>query len=239
MTQSIPLFYLKRKARLISRRQGIPLAGALNEVAREQGFSSWSLLAERRRAEMSNGMGMDYRSLQAGEMVLVAARPGQGKTLLTLQILIDAMRKGQHGLFFTLAYTEREVLERMQRLDATPSKFDGLFQLHDSDRIDADYIIASMNGMPRGTVAVIDYLQMLNERRETPDLEDQVRQLRASAKSNGFVMIFISQVDRRFDAEQDGLPGHAHIRLPNPLDLSLFDRFIFLNGGVICEAQAA
>lgn len=237
MTLSTPLFYLKRKARLISRRQGIPLATALNEVAREQGFSSWSLLAERRRVEMSNGM--DYPPLHAGEMVLVAARPGQGKTLLALQILIDAMRKGQQGLFFTLAYTEREVLERMHRLDATPANFDGLFQLHDSDRIDADYINTSMNGMPRGTVAVIDYLQMLNERRETPDLEDQVRQLRASAKSNGFVMIFISQVDRRFDAEQDGLPGHAHIRLPNPLDLSLFDRFIFLNGGVIREAEAA
>lgn len=237
MTQSIPLFYLKRKARLMSRREGIPLAAALNEVAREQGISSWSLLAERRTATTSNRM--NYRRLRAGELVLVAARPGQGKTLLTLQILIDAMRNGQHGLFFTLAYTEREVLERMHRLDATPSEFNGLFELHDSDRIDADYIIASLDGLPSGTVVVIDYLQMLNERRETPDLEHQVGQLRAYAKANGLVMIFISQVDRRFEAERGGLPGHAHIRLPNPLDLSLFDRFIFLNAGAIQEVNAA
>lgn len=237
MTQFTPLFYLKRKARLISRRQGIPLASALNEVAREQGFSSWSLLAERRSVVATSRL--DYRQIRTGEMVLVAARPGQGKTLLALQILIDAMRSGHHGLFFTLAYTEREVIDRMHRLDATTSTFPGLFQLHDSDRIDADYIIEALRGLPRGTVAVVDYLQLLNERRETPDLEDQVRQFRVTAKENGYTMIFISQVDRRFDAEQGGLPGHADIRLPNPVDLSLFERFIFLNGGVIREAEAA
>lgn len=237
MAKSTPIFYLKRKARLLSRREGIPLAAALNEVAREEGFSCWSLLTSRRALDATNRV--DYRDLEPGELILVGARPGQGKTLLTLQILIDAMRNGQYGLFFTLAYTEREVLERMHRLNATPSEFNGLFELHDSDRIDADYIIASLDGLPSGTVVVIDYLQMLNERRETPDLEHQVGQLRAYAKANGLVMIFISQVDRRFEAERGGLPGHAHIRLPNPLDLSLFDRFIFLNTGAIQEVKAA
>lgn len=237
MTQSIPLFYLKRKARLLSRRQRIPLAAALNEVAREQGFSSWSLLAGRHSARPTNRA--HYRPFEPGEMVLVAARPGQGKTLLSMQILIDAMRNGRHGCFFTLAYTEREVVVRLRRLNADPSEFDGLFEFHDSDHIDADYIVGALRGLPRGTVAVVDYLQMLNERRDTPELERQVRQLRSTAKANGIVMVFISQVDRRFDAEQGGLPDHAHIRLPNPLDLSLFDRFIFLNGGVIAEAEAA
>jgi len=237
MTQSIPLFYLKRKARLLSRRHGITLTAALDEVAREQGYSSWSLLAERKDA--SPGKGANFHQFQPGEMVLMAARPGQGKTLLSLKILIDAMRSGQNGLFFTLAYTEREVLDRMRRLDAVPSEFEGLFEFHDSDLIDADYIVGSLRDRPRGTVAVVDYLQMLNERRNTPELEQQVRQLRMFAKEKGIVMVFISQVDRRFDAAREELPVQAHIRLPNPLDLTLFDRFIFMNGGVIREAEAA
>ena len=44
-------------------------------------------------------------------------------------------------------------------------------------------------------------------------------------------MIFISQIDRRFDADDRTQPGLDDVRLPNPLDLGLFNKSIFVEGG--------
>ncbi len=49
MKLSAPLYHLKRKARLLSRSENIPLHQALDRVARQEGFDGWSLLAANRR----------------------------------------------------------------------------------------------------------------------------------------------------------------------------------------------
>ena len=40
-----PVYHLKRQARLLSREAKIPLHQALDRIAAQQGFASWSLLA--------------------------------------------------------------------------------------------------------------------------------------------------------------------------------------------------
>ena len=45
MKLSAPLYHLKRKAKLLSRAENIPLHEALDRIAGQQGFSGWSLLA--------------------------------------------------------------------------------------------------------------------------------------------------------------------------------------------------
>ena len=50
MKLSAPLYHLKRKAKLLSRAENIPLHEALDRVARQQGFSAWSLLAAKATA---------------------------------------------------------------------------------------------------------------------------------------------------------------------------------------------
>ena len=44
MTLSAPINELKRKARLLRRSGNIPLNQALNRIAKEEGYTSWSLL---------------------------------------------------------------------------------------------------------------------------------------------------------------------------------------------------
>lgn len=47
MSLSAPIYKLKRKAKLLSREADITLTQALDRVAIDEGFQSWSLLAKR------------------------------------------------------------------------------------------------------------------------------------------------------------------------------------------------
>ena len=88
-----------------------------------------------------------------------------------------------------------------------------------------------MEKAKRGTLVVIDYLQLLDQKRENPELSVQIRALRAFARERGLVLVFISQVDRSYDSASKPFPDIGDIRLPNPLDLSLFNKTCFLNDG--------
>jgi hypothetical protein len=42
MKLSAPLYHLKRKAKILSRAENIPLHEALDRIARQEGFGGWS-----------------------------------------------------------------------------------------------------------------------------------------------------------------------------------------------------
>ncbi|MEW6632771.1 MAG: DNA helicase [Pseudomonadota bacterium] len=236
MRLSAPVHHLKRQARLLSREAGIPLHEALDRVAVREGFAGWSLLAAN-AAEPPPAASL-LTQLAPGDLVLVGARPGQGKTLMSLELAIEAMKSGRRSAFFTLEYTHADILGRFRAVGVEPGLFDGLFEFDNSDAICADYIIGRLQTAPGGTVVVIDYLQLLDQKRENPDLMVQVQMLRSFARRRGLVLIFISQIDRSYDPSKKPFPDLDDVRLPNPLDLSLFDKMCFLNGGGI-RFQAA
>lgn len=229
MNLSAPIHQLKRKARLISRTERIPLHAALDRIAVEEGYRSWSLLAAKQPG-MASARAL-WPQLEPGDLVLIAGRPGQGKTLAGLALLAEAMRAGRRGVFLTLEYTAANVLSRLRAINIEPGEFAGLFDCDCSDAISADYIVARLGEAPRGTVAVIDYLQLLDQRRDTPELALQVRALKAFAREKGLILVFLSQVDRSYEGSGRPFPEIADIRLPNPLDLSLFDRTCFVSRG--------
>ena len=236
MKLSAPIHHLKRQARLLSRKGKIALHEALDRVAAEEGFSSWSLLAA--KAAEAAPAGMLFAQLAPGDLVLVGARPGHGKTLMSLELAIEAMKSGHRGVFFTLEYTQRDVLDRFRAIGADPAQFNDQFIFDNSDAISADYIVSALSLAPRGTLVVIDYLQLLDQKRENPDLMAQVRTLKAFARDRGLILVFISQIDRSYDPAKKPVPDIGDVRLPNPLDLSLFDKTCFLNEGEI-RFQAA
>lgn len=229
MNLSAPIHQLKRKARLMSRAERIPLHAALDRIAVEEGYRSWSLLSAKQPGMTS--IRALWPLLVPGDLVLIAGRPGQGKTLAGLALLAEAMRVGYRGVFLTLEYTLADVFSRLQAINIEPGEFAGLFDCDCSDAISADYIVARLAEAPRGTVAVIDYLQLLDQRRDTPELALQVRALKAFARERGLILVFLSQVDRSYEGAGKPFPEIADVRLPNPLDLSLFDKTCFVNRG--------
>ena len=102
-----------------------------------------------------------------------------------------------------------------------------------SDEICAAYITTRLARLDRPALAVIDYLQILDQRRDTPPLADQLAALNAHAKASGAILAMISQVDRAFDASGGNLPGLRDIRMPNRFDPALFDKACFLHDGQV------
>jgi len=229
MNLSAPIYRLKRQARILSRSEGIPHHEALNRVAREEGFDSWSLLASRVS---------EYRpskrlktELQHGDLVLVGARPGHGKTLLSLEIAVEAMKAGQRSVFFSLECTEADVLRYFAAIGEDPDRYADRFDFDDSDDICATYMVSRLQSAAPGTLVVIDYLQLLDQKRENADLMEQVRQLKAFAKNQRLIMVFVSQIHRSYDPTDRPMPTLDDVRLPNPLDLTLFDKACFMHDG--------
>lgn len=231
MRLSEPIYQLKRRAKRLSREKGIPLHDALDRIARTEGFAAWSLLAA--KAAALTPASRLFPQFRPGDLVLVGARPGQGKTLMSLELAVEAMRSGQRAAFFSLEYTEKNVLDRLRAIGVEPAQFDKLFEVDCSDAISADYVVKQMAAAPRGTFVVVDYLQLLDQRRENPDLTVQVRALKSFARDKGLIVVFISQIDRSYDPSAKPFPDLSDVRLPNPLDLKLFDKTCFLNNSEV------
>jgi replicative DNA helicase len=231
MKLSAPIYHLKRKAKRLSRDEGIPLHDALDRIATTEGFSAWSMLAAKAAAVTpANRLFPQFRP---GDLVLLGARPGQGKTLMSLELAVEAMKSGHRAAFFSLDDTEKDVLNRLRAIGVEPAQFDKLFEIDCSDAISADYVVEQMATAPRGTIVVIDYLQLLDQRRDNPELTVQVRALKSFARDKGLIVVFISQIDRSYDPSTKPCPDLGDVRLPNPLDLQLFDKTCFMNNSEV------
>ena len=241
MKLTAPIFQLKRRARLAARKDGLALNEALNRIAREEGFATWSLLS----ASMSSSVspkpagGPILPRLDEGDLLLIAARPGHGKTRVGLRLLIDAIRDGRRSLLFTLEHTEQQARERLNSLAAECGGVADDISIFTSDRISAEYIMEQMSGLEPGAVAVIDYLQLLDQQRSKPALSDQLQTLKVFAGRTRVVLGFISQIDRSFDANGKRLPDLADIRLPNLVDLRIFSKACFLHDGEVALRDVA
>lgn len=231
MKLSAPLYRLKRQAKLLARVENVPLHKALDRIATSEGFASWSLLAAK-AAALSPAAKL-YARLNPGNLLLLAARPGHGKTLLGLELAVEAMKQGNRAAFFSLEYTPKEMAERFRAIDVDPARFAAQFAFDGSDDISADYIAAHLRDAPPGTLAVVDYLQLLDQKRTHPDLADQLRTLHAFARARGLIFVFLSQIHRTYDPARKPVPDLGDVRLPNRVDLSLFDRTCFLNEGEV------
>jgi replicative DNA helicase len=231
MKLSVPVYSLKRLAKNLSRETKIPLHAALNRVAQDEGFQSWSMLAARVSSESPADKLLSM--LSPGELVLLGARPGHGKTLMGLDLAIKSAQSGPSGWFFTLELNTNDLLSRLQTLGEALSTLGDDFKFDNSDEICANYIIERLSAAKSGTVVVIDYLQILDQKREYPPIAAQVQSIKEFARNRGLIFVFISQIDRSFDTRLQPLPGLADVRLPNPLDLTQFDKACFLNKGAI------
>ncbi|WP_029064447.1 DNA helicase [Labrenzia sp. DG1229] len=237
MRLSSPIYTLKRQAKLLARDNDIRLHAALNKIATKEGFRDWSHLAS--SYSKTTPAKEIMSQLNPGDMTLIGARPGHGKTLLGLELTALAERNNRTGYVFSLDYNETDVWDRFEKLGFDPKEHDRSIVVDTSDDICAAHIIERLSNAPDHALAVIDYLQLLDQKRSNPPLEEQVQVLKEFAIKRGAIVVMISQIDRAFELSSTDMPSIEDIRLPNPVDLSLFNKRCFLHDGEVQFATAA
>lgn len=223
MKLSAPIYVLKSQAKTLKKARDISSTEALNEIAEQQGYATWSLLMSKSENLLPERYATVLDFFNEGDLVLVSARPGVGKTVFASGLLAQAEEKARpKGHLFTLVESESDSRKRFEAQDVC--------WIDCSNDISADYIVARARSRAEpGSLIVVDYLQMLDEKRVNPPLQEQIVKLQDFAKSSGCIIIFLCQLDRHICDRRDRRPAIADIRLPNPLDLGLFNKKIFLH----------
>lgn len=102
-----------------------------------------------------------------------------------------------------------------------------------TDGICADHVINRMCDAKPGSLAILDYMQLLDQDRRKPEIAVQIEAPRSFAAESGLVFVLLSQIDRSWDAARKPLSDMADIRLPNPVPLSAYARACILHEGEI------
>lgn len=229
MKLSVPVYVLKKQAKALAKRDGVRLHVALDRVAVAEGFQAWSHLAA--SAPTSDPSAAVLDRLVPGDLVLVAARPGQGKTLFAAGLVAEALARGRHAAFFTLAVAAAEVERYLERTGRPLGAARERLLVDDGDGVTADHVAARLADAAPGTLVAIDYLQLLDQRRDQPPLDAQVAALARFAAAHGAVVVVLAQVRRDYRPDVKPFPDLGDVRLPNPVDLSAFTKACFLEGG--------
>jgi replicative DNA helicase len=237
MKCSAPVFRLKRRAKRLAQETNAPLHKALDQIARQEGYRSWSHLSQ--SSPDRPAPREILADLASGDLVLLGARPGHGKTRLGLALACEAARAGRRSYFFSLVENEASVLDHLRVLGAEKRAIRDHLVIDTSDDICAEYIADRVRLGCSDSVVVVDYLQTLDHKRSNPELAIQLETFGTLARDTRSIVVTISQIDRSFELKNKRLPELTDVRLPNPVSLAVFTKICFLHEGRILVQPAS
>ena len=179
--------------------------------------------------------------LNKSDLILVAARPGMGKTSFALNIATNvAVRSGKKVAVFSLEMSKEQLVGRILSSEAliqsgalrtgnlTPEDWTKLamtaqmlskaeIYIDDTPSITVADIKAKLRRIPDIGLVVIDYLQLMTSGRRSGDnrvleISEITRGLKIMAKELNVPVITLSQLSRGPDSRQDHRPMLSDLR---------------------------
>jgi replicative DNA helicase len=180
--------------------------------------------------------------LHPGNFIIVAARPGVGKTAFALSALLNLARAGYHGLLASLEMKADEISKRglamISGVDAQSIRTGALSETEWDDLVDAaeeldklplDIVdlpsvnLAKLSGICRRLkrqgkldVLVVDYLQIMEPSSGKASRQEQIAELSRGLKKLAMALqipvIALSQLSREVEKRADKRPILADLR---------------------------
>lgn len=175
--------------------------------------------------------------LRPGGLYVLAARPGVGKSSLSLQIATTLAAQGLPGLFLSLEMPADEVADRAvahaghidyarllsgkldgdgwERASEAMDRIGGLpLYVDDQPALAIGDIKAKARTVPGLRVLVLDYLQLCGGAGDTRNaqIEELTRGLKSLAKAAGIAVVALSQLNREVERRGSKRPTLADLR---------------------------
>ena len=179
--------------------------------------------------------------LNPANLIVIAARPGMGKTSFAMNIAVNAARinRGKSIAVFNLEMSRRELVERMlssegkitsdQMQDGKieRSQWRGLVEaadmlnsvqifIDDTARISSGEMKAKLRRMQNLGLVIVDHIQLMssgrNELNRVAEISEITRNLKILAKELEIPVIALSQLSRSAEARTDKRPILSDLR---------------------------
>jgi replicative DNA helicase len=191
---------------------------------------------------------------QPGELIILAARPGQGKTSLAMQMAVRASLLGT-AMAFSLEMDADAIMRRMistqsmvpfeairrgkldadqyrrmkratQELAALPIVIDDTAGLT-ADQIKVRIQRQQINGPV--SFVMVDYLELVGDKNtnEEQRLSNIARSLKQTAKECGVVIVLLSQLSREVERRTPPIPQMKDLRWSGSLE-AIADKILFI-----------
>lgn len=195
--------------------------------------------------------------LHGGELLVLAARPGQGKTVMALNISGHFIRADKNVLFFSLEMSEKELIGRLasamtgtyyrniQTADLDQAQWSMITgfvsEMRDKNIFiddDGDVNIADIRARARSLartcrldLIVVDYLQLVGGtgENETVKVGNVSRGLKQMAKELDCPVLALSQLNRGIESRPDPRPRLSDLRASGAIEQDA-DAVMFLHG---------
>tara|TARA_B100000609_G_C17158153_1_gene404649 strand:+ start:272 stop:1126 length:855 start_codon:yes stop_codon:yes gene_type:complete len=242
---------LKKHAKILRQTKQISHSQALDVIAQQEGFSSWSLLIKKRQKQPLTSLEQLWQ--QPGELSLLAAKMYVGKTTLMLNFALQAAKSGQRVVFLSTMLDEaalnmrlhamntllpHALLQRpaqeltsdaLSKMSTSISEFEGLSLLLCScPQIRKEDLIERVDKAPTQTLFFFDYLQALGHFEQEVDMyESFMVELKKVVRRKQHSFFFLGQLQRPTEEQPtlSDLKGHPHVHRHFSLVLGLHRAF--------------
>ena len=183
---------------------------------------------------------LDYilRGWINSNMIVIAARPGMGKTDFALNLSLNTIRQNKNVMFFSLEMSREEITKRMVSLvcdiprpidKSNLNKYDvnkiidkmgqitSNFIIDDSGRNTTMTMSAKISRIKKNKgigLVIIDYLQLIENRGSSrfEKVTDISREIKLMAKENDVPVIILSQLNRSVESRENKIPRLSDLR---------------------------